>query len=367
MRSNCPVGHSTDPRSGQAVWTVFRREDVMAIARDTVTFSNGQRRRLSARRIPLESDPPEHTALRKVLMPFFSPATVLGLEPLVREIVDAALAPFIAAGGGDFAQTVCRQVPTQVLLERLGQSRGDWEQVKDWSEATTPMESRPPQALQRFEQADAALWAYSEGAVRSRAQQPRDPRTDPISALLAAEVGGQRIARDLVVGFVRLAVAAGHDSTSQAMGICAHYLATHPQLQQQVRASPALVAPVVDEILRLRSPVVAMPRIVTRDVTVRGCPMKAGDRVMLNWASANHDEDGFPQADTLDLTRQTRAHLAFGHGVHTCLGAALARQELRLCLEGLLAATREIRLEGPVRMMEMIHHGYMRLPLAIQA
>lgn len=367
MRSRCPVAHGVDGKTAGHVWTVFRRADIMAVARDPATYSNGQRVRLAARRVPLESDPPEHTELRRLLQTFFTPKQVQAFEPITSAIVDKVLAPFIAKGGGDFAVEVARKLPTQVLLARIGQPVADWSDVKDWSEDTLPREFKDADDERRFVAADERLWAYSRAVVEDRKAHPCDPSADIVSAMLQGVVGGQPIDESLVVGCVRLLLAAGHDSTTQALGICAHYLAQRPALQQQLRENPGLVKPAIEEMLRLESPVVAMPRIVARDTTLNGRVLRAGDKVMLNWSSANHDEDGFESVEEFRLDRGANAHLAFGFGIHTCLGAPLARQELRLVLETLLAATRSFSLEGPPELMNMTHYGFDRLPMRIES
>ncbi|MES2257134.1 MAG: cytochrome P450 [Pseudomonadota bacterium] len=365
MRSKCPIGFMKNLLNNSTVWTLFRSADIAQAVRDTGTFSNAQRVRLAARRIPLESDPPEHTLLRKLLMPFFSPKYMLQFEAVTREITRDIMGSFIRNGGGDFAREVARALPTQVLLARLGQPRQDWEDIKNWSEATLPGDFKNDAHARSFQAADAALWTYSRQVVEDRKRCPRNPQSDIVSALLHARPDGAAIEDDLIVGCVRLMVAAGHDSTSQALGICVHYLAVHTDLQTTLRAEPALIRKAIEEILRLESPVVAMPRIVAKDVELHGCPMKAGDRLMLNWASANRDPDAFDDPDAFRLDRGPVTHMVFGDGIHSCLGAPMARQELRLVLEMLLSATSHFDIAGATELMDMHHFGFDALPLRL--
>ena len=366
MRARCPIARGADPRTGTAVWTLFRRSDVMAAAQDNETFSNGKRVRLSARRIPLESDPPEHTALRRLLQPFFAPKHLSQFEPVTQQLVDLSVGAFIKAGGGDFARMVARRLPTQVVLARIGQPVDDWVQIKQWSEDTVPRKFKNDADEQLFAQSDRALWNYSRMVVEKRKAQLLDSENDILSAVLTAEIDGNKVDEELVVGCVRLLVAAGHDSTTQALGICVHYLARRPELQERLRKEPTLIRAAIEEILRLESPVVAMPRIATRDTELLGCPIHAGDKLMLNWSSANHDQDGLADAETFRLDRGVNAHLAFGHGIHSCLGAPLARQELRLTLERMLASSRNFHVDGLVEMMNMAHYGFERLPVRVE-
>jgi cytochrome P450 len=365
MRTKCPIAFLGNAANKGRAWSVFRWADISQIVRDFATFSNGKRVRLASRRVPLESDPPEHTQIRKLLMPFFSPKYMRQFEAETLSIANDIVGTFIQSGGGDFAHQVARILPTQVLLRRLGQPKEDWKEIKDWSEATMPREKFDADQQRRFSEADAALWAYSRDVVADRKDHPRDADSDIVSALLAGSLDGTPIDEELVVGSVRLMIAAGHDSTSQALGICAHYLATHPELQAQLRSEPTLIPKAIEEILRLESPVVAMPRIVSENVVLHDAELKAGDRVMLNWASANRDPQVYDDPDQFRLDRGPTKHMVFGDGVHTCLGAPMARQEIRISLEMMLSSTTDFSLSGPIEYMDMVHYGFESLPLCL--
>lgn len=349
LQQNAPLAYSHSGRRQRSQWALTRYQDVVQAARDTETFKNGGSPRFAIPRLPLESDPPQHTAFRRLMLPFFGPARMQQLEVQSRRIVAEQLQPLLAAGGGDAAHDFARPVPPRVLLTFLNQPEQDWETIKTWCEDAFLQGAEDAERLARFQAANDGLWEYSRQVVESRQAAPRDPADDLVSALLAAEVDGQPMDPDLVVGVVRLLIAAGHDSTTSAMGICLHSLARTPEAQARLRAEPALIPSAIEEILRLETPVLQMPRRVARDVTVHGREMKSGDLVMLYWAAANRDENAFPDPDQAVLDRKPNQHVAFGYGIHKCIGAPLARLELRVALEAWLSRTTEFHLAGDVR------------------
>jgi len=346
LRERCPVSRAAIPGL-PPLWSLLRYEDVTKAARDTVAFANSSAR-LSMRRVPLESDPPEHTKIRRLMQPFFMPARIAQFESLTRQYAVELIEPFVAGRGGDIVAAVSRPLPPQVLLTFIGQPREDWRRVKQWSEQSFLQMSEKPEHHRLFREADAALWAYSKDVVEARISTPRDAKTDLLTGMLHSRIDDQPVDRELVIGMVRLLLAAGHDSTTSALGICLHYLVRNPDDQAKLRADPQLIPTAVEEILRFESPVVMMSRTATRDTQLHGRNLLAGDRVMLNWASANRDQSAFENADRCILDRSPNRHVAFGHGIHTCIGAPLARQEIRVALQELLARTKDIELDGEV-------------------
>lgn len=361
LRDTCPVPFTNDEATGRRFWSVLGYKDLSRVVRDTETFSNGKLRRLGARRPPLETDPPEHATIRRVLQPFVSPSAMQASEASTRASVLALLLPLLEQGAGDIAMDFARPLPAQVLLHWLDLPHSDWRNLKDWSDDVRPRAFLDEDDRNAFQRGDALLWQYSRDVVTEKRRQPRDPKTDVVCALLAANVSD-----DDAAGVVRLLVSAGHDSTSQALGICFYYLATHPALQAQLRAEPALIRTAVEEILRLNSPVVAMPRIVTKDVVIGESQLLAGEQLLINWASANRDPAMFPDADDLDINRKPNPHVVFGMGVHSCLGAPLARQELRIALEELLARTANFSLAAEPQYMRIHHYGFDNLVCTLE-
>jgi len=364
MRAQCPVAHV---RNGAAhFWALTRYADVTAAARDTAGFVNGKRTRFKGRRPPLESDPPEHTQWRKLLNPCFSPRRIEAFEPVSRKLAIALIEPLVAAGGGDTAHDLARPLPPQVLLSFLGQPVGDWERVKDCCELAYLDRSDDPADRAKFDAANETLWDYSHAAVAARNEPRADPTTDLIAALFAG-VREFENGTELVAGVVRLLLAAGHDSTTSALSICLHYLARRPEDQARLRADPAKLRVAIEEMLRFETPVIAMPRIVAQDTEIEGRSLKTGDRAMLYYAAANRDGTAFADADRCLIDRSPNPHLAFGLGIHSCVGAPLARQEIRVALEELLTRTRSFTLAGRV-VREFWHpYGLRFLPLYIEA
>lgn len=366
MRDQCPVAYGVEGWGAPHFWSVFRYGDIQSAVRDPKTFANGALARLGIRRAPLESDPPEHAQIRRLLNPLFSASAMAAREPITRTIATDYIVPFAENGGGDAVKMIGRPIPTQVLLTWLGQPREDWERIKDWADAARPQKVASQAVADSIHAAETALWDYSWAMVRDRQQTPRDPATDPVSAILAGTLDGEPMPEEHAVGMVRLVLAAGHDSTSQAMGIVLHFLATHPDIQAQLRADRAGLLPGIEEILRINSPVVAMPRSTTRDVAFQGRDIGQGDRVLLYWASANRDPDVFEAPTEWRPDRKGKPHMVFGSGIHTCAGAPLARQELVVMINLLFDHSRAVTLAGEPTVMKIQQYGFSALPLSVE-
>jgi cytochrome P450 len=367
LRAEAPVAFSaTDRRGAGRFWSFLRFDDIVAAARDTATFVNTGGSRFGIRRPPLEADPPEHTLWRRMLMPYVGAARMQALESASRTFATELLDPLLAAGGGDAAHDFARPLPPQVLLTFLNQPSEDWPQIKTWCEDAFLQTATEPDLQTRFEAADKGLWDYSHAVVSERKKHPRDVSVDPVSGMLAARAEGDAPDESLIVGVVRLLIAAGHDSTTSAMGIALHYLARHPEDQQRLRENQSLIPAAVEEMLRLETPVLAMPRIVAHDSVVRGRKLKQGDRVLLHFASGNRDPEVFEHPDQPCLDRKPNQHLAFGYGIHKCIGAPLARLELRVALEEWLRRTRAFGLSGEAAMEPWHRFGPRHLPLWIK-
>ena len=339
LRETCPVAFQTSDsgRRGEA-WLVTRHEDIVAVARDTETYTQSIRWP-GRRRPPLESNPPEHRQFRALMQPFFMPAALARFEAVSRQIVVPLVETLLEAEGGDFAHGLARPLPPQVLLARLGQPLEDWARIKTCCEASFLQGSTDQADLATYNEANDYLWDYSRAAVADRKADPRDPKEDVIAALLAGEIDGSPVDEALVVGMVRLVLAAGHDSTTSAVGSCLRFLAENPAAQAALRADPSRIPVAIEEILRLRAPVLQMPRRAARDVELGGREIREGDNVLLVFASGNRDEAAFEQPDECVLDRFPNRHLSFGTGVHICIGNGLARQEMKVALEEVLART----------------------------
>jgi cytochrome P450 len=367
LRARCPFPFAAASPGLREFWSALRYEDIQHIARDTTTFANAFRPRLPIRRVPLESDPPEHTQIRKTFAMHFTPRRLAEMEVHSRRFAIELLTPLLKAGGGDFAHEFARPLPPQVLLTLIGCSREDWVEIKDACDDSLRYLTPDPDGPALSKAADETLWAYSRRVLDERKRVQRDPATDALTALMHARIDGQPIDEELVLGFVRLLVAAGHESTTSALSICLHHLARNTDDQARLRVNPALIPAAIEEMLRYESPVLMMPRTVTRDTELGGRSLKAGDMLFLNWASANRDGQAFEHPDQCQIERSPNRHLAFGFGIHTCLGAALARLELRVALEELLGRTEAFTLAGPVVHEDWHTYGVRSLPLSVRA
>ena len=352
VRERCPVPYAIQP-DGSGYFAFTRYEDIVAAALDPQSYSSASLRLMpdGLRRVPIELDPPEHTAYRRLLQPYFSQRRLAILEPRVRRFAGDLLQPLIEAGRADVAAGFTYPFPTRVLCATLNIPDEDWARLKLW--AADASNRDPRRGNQRASQSPVgheAFMAYARAMIAVRRREPLDPADDMTSGLLAARIDGQPLSDDAILGILRLMLSAGHNSTTISLGIVIAFLAEHQQAQTELRARPALIPDAIEEILRYHTPVVAnaSPRVVTQDVEVRGRALQAGDQVVLVWGSGNRDDEAFAEADRCVLDRSPNRHLVFGYGVHRCIGAPVARQELRIAIEELLARTTSFALNGPV-------------------
>jgi len=368
LRAQCPValqaGSGTNG-AGRAAWVLTRYDDIVAAANDPETFGQSQRF-AGERRPPLESNPPEHRIWRRMLQPYFLPKAINQMEPFTRALARDLLAPMLATGSGDAAHGVARPLPPQILLRWLGQPSEDWETIKLACEHAYFQGSPDPAERAAFEEAEALLWHYARDTVASRIERgTHEAADDPVSAMLAAMPTEPAVTRPLIDGVVRLLLAAGHDSTTSALGMCIGFVAGDELLQHSLRNDPTRIPAAIEEMLRLRTPVLQMPRTVMADTVVGGRELAAGDSVLLAFASGNRDASVFENAECFDMGRRSGQHIAFGVGIHRCIGNILARQEIRVVLEELLAATRSFRPDGEIEYEFWHPYGLRRLPLSL--
>lgn len=364
LRGKCPVAF-TGARGGQ--WTVSRYADLVSVAQDTATFSNGKAPRFGRRLPPLEVDPPEHHVWRQALQRFWMPSRMKRLEPYIQTSATQLIDPIMARGGGDLARELAYPLPVLALCAQLDISLEHWEHVKTWAEESLGAESGDAHEREVALAAHHKLVDLATDIVRERRASPRDPDADITSALLDLQIDGAPVGDDLVAGVLRLLISAGHNSTTNAMGNLLLYLATHPDEQDDLRAHPEKLAAAIEELLRYESPVQEMPRFVTRDTVLQGRDIAEGDRIGMLWASGNRDESVFPDADRCILDRKPNRHLAFGVGPHMCLGAPMARMELRIAATELLTRTRRITVSGDVVRKPYHHMGVAHLPVTLTA
>ena len=283
----------------------------------------------------LDMNPPDHTRLRKLVNKGFLPRLIRNLEPRVREITRQLIAALRSRTEGDLVTALSGPLPTTVIAEMLGVEAELLDDFKRWSDDVVLGTSRPTdEAVRtRVRQSGAALRGYFARLIERRRT---DPGEDVITALVRAEEEHDMLSAAEVLGLAVLLLLAGNETTTNLLGNAVRALLNHPAELAKVRADRSLVPSLVEEVLRYDPPVQLIPRRTAREVELAGGRVPAGATVFLLLAAANRDERKFPEPDRFDVTRNPQDHVAFGYGIHYCLGAPLARLEGRIALESLL-------------------------------
>jgi cytochrome P450 len=341
LRRECPVARSQ--RFEDGAYFPTRYEDVREIAYDAEHFSS---RRVIVREQkipfvnaapPITTDPPEHTAARRVLLPAFSPKAIARHEARTREICRELLDAMGDRTEVDGAVEYAQHIPVRVIAHLLGVPETDGDRFRDWIYRSLIEGVRnPAAAIASLKEQDA----YFAAQVERRRREPGD---DLVSTLLAERLDGEPLGDAHVLGTLRLILIAGIDTTWSGIGAALWHLAGHAEDRRRLVAEPALMGTAIEEFLRAYSPV-TMAREVVKEREVGGCPFKAGGQVLLSFPSANRDPDKFPDADRVLIDRAENPHAAFGLGRHRCLGSNLARMELTVAIEEWLARFPEFHL-----------------------
>ncbi len=350
LRSGCPVAH-TDRYGG--AWLPVTHADVSAVARDTDHFSSEgavlsnkppRDQWISMAPIggapPITSDPPFHADARRLLLPAFSPQVVAEWEPEIRRLCNELIDNMGDIETVDAAVQYAQNIPVYVIARMLGLPLED----SDYFRETVHMvlEEIGAEFGERqgaFEKLDAYLGMH----VRDHIENPKD---DLIGFLLNAKIYDQPLSPEHVVGTIILLMVAGIDTTWSSIGSSIWHLAQHPSDLQRMVSEPELLPTAIEELLRMYAPV-TMARIVSQDAEIGGCPVKAGDSVLLPFPAANRDPEVFPDADKVVIDREENRHVAFGLGIHRCLGSNLARLELRVAVEVFIQRFPKFELPNP--------------------
>ena len=323
------------------IWALSRYADVRDAATDTKTFSS-ENTDITVGLLPqIQSmDAPRHDALRNLVSRAFTGRRADAMEPRIRAIARRLIDGFAARGEADLMHEFARHVPSLVIGEMIGVPEDRREAFLDWTEA---MVESGDDRIQQTIQAATNIYAEFSKLLADRRTTPRD---DLMSALVDAEIDGERLSEEDLLGFCFTLIVAGNDTTTNLIANGAVLLAEHPEQRALLVRQPSAIANAVEEMVRCESPAQALPRRVKRDVTLHGHTIPDGAMVRLVWAAANRDEREFAQADTFDVTRPAPRHLGFGVGTHFCLGARLARLEARVAFEELLARLPDYQLTG---------------------
>lgn len=355
------------------MWVVTRHADCVAVSRDPETFSSGVGTALIQDLPPdelafmqqqmIHMDDPAHARLRSIVSAGFTPRMIRRLEEHVQELAVAIVDGVAGKGVCDFVTDVAAELPLQVLAELLGVPLEDRWKLFDWSNRLIGLEDPEYGSPVDARMALIEMFNYAYEMAQQKRAEPVD---DIVSALVTAEVDGQRLTDVEFNMFFFLLVVAGNETTRNAISGGMLALSEHPEQRARLVESPALLPSAVEEILRWVTPVMQFRRTATRDVELGGQSIKAGDKVVMYYSSANRDQAVFGEsADVFDIGRSPNPHVAFGFGPHFCLGASLARVEMRAMFGELLRRLPDIEVSGPVeRLRSNFINGIKHLPVS---
>lgn len=353
LRDEYPLYH--DPERNQ--YALSRFDDVWRAANDWQTFSSVVEEAQNFLPQMIYMDPVRHTQLRALVSRAFTPRRVAEIEPLTRGVARRLVDELVDRGHCELQHEYAAVVPSMVIAKMIGIPDENIDEFRGWTESFLEIQG-PEDYLD-------SLGKCYELFAQLLAERRARPTDDLMSALLAAEIDGQRLSEEELLGFCFLLVLAGNDTTSSLIGNGMVLLAEHPDQRTLLLEDPSRWANAVEEMNRIESPTQVLPRTTTRDVEFHGSTVPAGSRVMLIWGSANHDEREFPDPERFDVTRTITKHLAFGHGIHYCLGANLARLEARIAFEEWHARIPHYELDGaPRRIVSIWARAFGSVPVA---
>jgi len=381
LRERDPIHHLPD----FSLWFLTRYADVQAVLRDTRFSSEsasndpnlfrnlresggelGTLARTMLHWMPLR-DPPHHTRLRHLVNKAFTPRHIEAMRPRIASIVDQLLEPLLEVGRMDFVRDFAHPLPVIVIAEMLGVPVADQAQLKQWSDDMA-LALDPLQVGARRAEGDRAAVEMTKLFQRVAEERRRAPRDDLLSALLAAEEQGDRLSMDELLATCVLLLFAGNETTTNLLGNGLLALLRNPGELALLQQDPSLVRGAVEELLRYDSPLQFAARLAKEDVEIDGRMLRAGQRAVLLLGSANHDPAEFSDPDRLDVRRHDHRHVAFGFGMHFCLGAGLARAEAQIALETLVRRMPGITLgsDPPVRRPSIALRGLSSLPVEFE-
>ena len=344
LRNRCPVGRSEEHGG---FWFLVKNEDIFAAEQSPDTFSVTPSMLLppfgtDVPLIPIDIDPPEHAHYRRVLLPLFTPQAVAkldeGMHRTARELATQVAAHDVVDVSARFA----RPMPTIIFSRLAGFPEADWPKFDRWVDDIIYERTVDPE---RAWKAGQEVMDYFDALLKARAEQ--QDAGDIISRLLSAEINGRKLTHDELLSYCYLLFVAGLDTTAWAIRSSLWYLAQNPDAQARLREDPDLIPTAAEEFLRTLSPVQAMARTCKKDTEVSGQRIRAGDRVVLVFGAGNRDPDVYEHPDEIVVDRENNRHLAFGGGIHRCLGSNLGRRELVIALEEFLRAVGNFSLADP--------------------
>ncbi len=368
LRETCPVAHS---EAHGGVWLPTRHEDIAAIARDTENFSSEgvivnifkpEGLAPMGYAPPITSDPPFHADARRLLLPAFGPKAIASLEDgardMCRELLDELLVPGVDVV--DAATAYAQHIPVRVIAAMLGLPKEDGDRFRLFIHRII---EKPGEYVGTLEPEDTLLYYLTKHIQRRRNEPEQD---DLIGYLLATEVEGEPLSDEQLFGTIALLIIAGIDTTWSAIGASLWHLAQSPEDRERLATDPAVLPLAIEEFLRFYAPV-TMARIAATDTDIGGCPVAKRDWVLLPFPAANRDPEAFEQADEFVIDREKNRHVAFGLGIHRCIGSNLARLELTVAVDEWMKRVPDFELAAPeaVRWSTGQVRGPRELPIRI--
>jgi cytochrome P450 len=342
LRAECPVSYSD--RHDGGFWILSRYEDVKAASLDPARYSSEADLLVPSTNagwlLPVQSDPPLTAEYRRAINHLFHVGAVRELEPLVRRWTTEAIDAFIERGSCDWVPELAYPIPGRVTMHLMGWPVEEWDGVLGAIKRYTTRGPNDP------ERARAGLEVASlrDRVIENVELRRREPGGDLASHLLRAEIQGRPLREDEIVALMMMVIFGGVDTTVAAIGNMLHYLDLDRELRSTLIADPGLIPAAVDELLRYEPPIQGFARVPRAPSIIGGHEIPAGRKVLLLWGSANRDQDVFEDPDAVRIDRPSNPHLTFGVGVHRCQGAPLARMELRVVLEEVLARIPDYRV-----------------------
>lgn len=386
LREHAPISRHAPPedllglpdQGRQDYWAIVRYEDVRNISRDTQTFCSGKGTQfadappefLEASMSFLAMDAPRHTKLRGLVSAAFTPRQVARIEEGIRANARRIVEEAAPTGGGDFVELIAKRLPLVTISDMIGVPEPDRERVvaaADLLVTTSDPEAfgdRPP-----IEVAGEALWTLTEFATQLAAHREKHPGEDLMTGLVQAEIDGERLTHAEIAAFFVLLSVAGNDTTRHTTSHALRALSTNPGQRALLLEDPdATLRVAVEEFVRWASPVLTFRRTTTRETELHGQTLPAGEKVVLFYHSGNRDERAFSEPWRFDVTRDPNRHLGFGGGgPHYCLGASLARTQLRALFGEMLRVTPDIEAGEPELLRSAFVHGVKRMPCTFTA
>jgi len=359
--------------SAWGVWVLTRYDDVSSVLEDPATYSSESRFTTLLDRLPasiqpriarlrrhysyglIQSDPPTHTRLRLMIRDAFTPRTMAAFRPRVASLADALIDRFADRGSADLMDEFAYVLPISVMCELMAVPLQDRLRFIDWDTAISGIQATGAAQAERALAANDAIIAiedYFLTLARTRREQPGD---DLLSLMLTGHHGIQPLGDEELMAMCVGLLLGGHETTRSLIGNLMLSVLQRPQLLDEIRRRPELVASVVEEVLRFESPIQRGWRRVTRDVQIHGQRLVAGDLVYVMLGVANRDERRFPDAQEFRPERRPNQHLGFGYGIHFCVGAPLARLEASVALNRLSARLEDLHLTGAVAWLPSVH------------